>query len=708
MLRSQRPIVRAGTLLLLLALVAGLGFSTGSLTNRQPSSNAAVEAPMLTSVGGAPALQSSAVDTAPAFETGRATHFDVSPPLTDIPAVPVEPWTTVREMPEPKGEDSMQKAPAPPVDDPVVQKTFGALLDAPSPSANFEGTLNRNGVYPPDTNGDIGPNHYVQMVNLSFAVYSRTGTVLYGPVNSNTIWSGFGGPCETRNDGDPIVLYDQMADRWLVSQFTAANPYGECVAISTTGNPAGSYYRYFFQFSTTVFYDYPHFGIWPDGYYMAANRFTAFFQGPSAIAFDRTKMLAGDPTATFQRFNLSTSYASLLPSDLDGSAMPPAGAPNVFMARASNALQLWRFHADWANPANTTLTGPTTISTAAYNQLCSGTRSCIPQPGTTVRLDGIGDRLMHRLAYRNVGTHEAFVVNHSVNRGDGVAGVRWYEVRDPAGTTFSPSVYQQGTYSPDTTNRWMGSVAMDGGGNMAMVYSASSSSVFPGIRYTGRLATDPLGQMAQGESTLIAGSGSQTGTGSRWGDYSSITVDPLDDCTFWFTTEYIQTTGTAPWRTRIGAFKFPGCGGTPTTPTPTATATNTPLPTATGTATNTPVPTATATNTPTPDPNQADFTLSVTPTSRTVARTQSTTYTVTLASVNGFSGNVSLSVTGLPSKTTASFSPQVVAVPANGSALSTLTINTQKGGPTGTFTLTITGTSGALSHSQNVTLTLTR
>jgi hypothetical protein len=679
MLRSQRPLARAGALLLLLAIAAGLGFSTDSLTRRQPSSSAAVEAPMLSSVGGAPALQSSAVDNAPAFVTGRATHFDVSPPLRDIPAVPVEPWTTVREMPEPKGEDSMQKAPAPPVDDPVVQKTFGALLDAPSPSANFEGVLNRNGVYPPDTNGDIGPNHFVQMVNLSYAVYSRTGTVLYGPVNSNTIWSGFGGACQAQNAGDPIVLYDQTADRWLLSQFTSSSPYGECVAISTTGDPTGSYYRYFFQFSTSVFYDYPHFGIWPDGYYMAANRFGGIFQtfqGPSAIVFDRTKMLAGDPLAGYQQFNLSTSYGSLLPADLDGTTMPSAGAPNVFMARGSNTLQLWRFHVDWANAANSTFTGPTTISTAAYNQLCAGTRSCIPQPGTTVRLDGIGDRLMHRLAYRNMGTHESLVVNHSVNASGGVAGVRWYEVRNPYG---SPSIFQQGTYAPDSTNRWMGSVAMDGNGNMAMVYSAASSSVYPGIRYTGRLATDPLGTMPQGENTLIAGSGSQTGTGSRWGDYSSITVDPLDDCTFWFTTEYIQTTGTAPWRTRIGAFKFPGCGGIPPTPTPT----------------------------PTPNPNQADFSVSVSPPSQTVARPGTASYTVTLTSINGFSAPVTLSLSGQPSKTTSNY-PQVVSVPPNGSATSILNINAQKGGSTGTFTLTITGTSGSTNHTQNVTLTLTR
>ncbi len=693
MLRSQRRFMRAGVLLLLLTLIAGLGFSAGNLTRQQPSSNAAVEAPMLSSVGGAPASQSSEVENTPPFVTGRAAHFDVSPPLRDIPAVPVEPWTTVREMREPRGEDEMQKAPAAPVDDPVVQRSFGDALDVPSPSAHFEGINNRNGVYPPDTNGDIGPNHYVQMVNLSYAVYNRNGTLAYGPVNSNTIWSSFGGPCANSNDGDPIVLYDQTADRWLVSQFTAFNsPYGECVAISTTGDPTGSYYRYFFQFSTSVIYDYPHFGIWPNGYYMAANRFGGIlqtFQGPSAIVLDRVKMLAGDPNAGFQQFNLSTSYGSLLPADMDGTTQPAAGSPEIYMARGSNTLQMWKYDVDWVNPANTSFTGPTNLSTAAYNVLCSGTRSCIPQPGTTVKLDGIGDRLMYRLAYRNFGDHESLVANHSVNVSNGLAGVRWYEVRNPYG---APSIYQQGTYSPDSTNRWMGSVAMDGSGNMAMVYSAASSSVYPGIRYTGRLAGDPLGTMPQGENTLIAGTGSQTGTGSRWGDYASITVDPTDDCTFWFTTEYIRTTGGAPWQTRVGAFKFPGCGGTPATPTPTAVATNTPL------------PTATATNTPTPNPNSPDFTLGVSPASQTVRRPNSTTYTVAVSALNGFSGNVNLSVSGLPSKTSGSFSPNPVG--PNGS--STLTITTQKGGSTGTFTLSITGTSGSISHSQVVTLTVTR
>ncbi len=530
---------------------------------------------------------------------GPDIHHDVSPPLHDIPPIePPGPPEEVREWLEFLQTRHMQ--PGPQVADPVLQ---GSLIGPAAPAAanNFDGVPNIDGVYPPDTNGDVGPNHYVQMVNLHFQIWDKSGNSLYGPAASNTLWSGFGGPCETRNDGDPIVLYDPLADRWVMSQFTAANPYGECVAVSTTGDPTGTWYRYFFQFSTTVFYDYPKLGVWPDGYYLSANRFgTISFQGASAIVLDRAKMLNGQP-ATFQQFNTSTSYGTLLPADLDGATLPPTGAPATFAEIGSSALHLWKFHVDWTTPANSTFTGPATLTAASYNQLCPLTRSCVPQPGTSVGLDGLGDRLMHRLAYRNFSDHESLVVAHNVNAASSgtQAGVRWYEIRNPSTT---PTLYQQGTFAPDTTHRWMGSVAMDQSGNIALGYSVSSSSVYPGIRYTGRLAGDPLGQMTQGETSLIAGSGSQTGSGSRWGDYAMMAVDPVDDCTFWFTTEYMPSTGTAPWRTRIGSFKFPSCGGV--IPTATPTSTNTPIPgptsTATSTPTNTPIPVLTNTPTRTP------------------------------------------------------------------------------------------------------------
>jgi hypothetical protein len=694
-------IFRAGVVLALLLLVALVGAQL-SHAPAAPAWGSARPA----GLAGGPAAPGAAGDVAEApvtfgdngFVFGRSVKNDVSPPLRSIKPAPVQPATTIREMPEPAGEDLSEAAQRPFVTDPVVQRVFGPDVFAPaafSTGVNFDGVNNIDGVYPPDTNGDVGPNHYVQWVNLHFQIWDKSGHSLYGPAAGNTLWNGFGGPCASQNAGDPVVLYDPLADRWVLSQFTSSSPYGECVAVSQTGDPTGSYYRYFFQFSTSVFYDYPHMGVWPDGYYMSANRFGGVFQsyqGASAIVFDRAKMLNGQP-ANYQEKQTSSSYGTLLPSDLDGSTPPPAGEPNFFAARGSTSLNLWSFHVDWATPGNSSLSGPTSLPVAPYNQLCSGTRSCVPQPGTSVGLDGLGDRLMHRLAYRNFGDHEALVATHSANVGSGQAGVRWYEIRNPNGT---PGIYQQGTYAPDATNRWLGSIAMDKDGNIALGYSVSSSTVYPGIRYTGRLAGDPLNQMTQGEAAMMNGSGSQTGTASRWGDYAMMAVDPTDDCTFWFTTEYIPTTGGAPWRTRIGSFKFPGCGGVAPTNTPTATKTPTPGPT----ATNTP----TATPTFTPGPNPPDFSLSVSPTSRTVNRGSSTSYTITLTSVNAFSGSVSLSVSGLPSRTSGSFNPSSVTLGAGGSGTSTLTIKVNRPATPGTYTLMITGTSGSLSHSQPVTL----
>ncbi len=313
-------------------------------------------------------------------------------------------------MKEPVENESMgqEAAVRPQISDPVLQKNAVRLpsqTNALVTGTNFEGISNLDSVYPPDPNGDVGPNHYVQMVNVHFAIYSKTGTLLYGPAAANTLWAGFGGTCETSNDGDPIVLYDKIADRWILSQFTATNPYGECIAVSTSPDPTGSYYRYFFQFSTSVFYDYPKLGIWPDGYYLSANRFTATFQGSSAIALDRSAMLTG-AAAAFKQFNTSTAYGALLPSSLDGSTLPPAGSPNYFVEIGTTSLHLWKFHVNWLTPANSTFTGPTTLPVAAFNELCPTTQSCIPQPGTGVGLDGLGDRLMQRLAYRNLGAYK--------------------------------------------------------------------------------------------------------------------------------------------------------------------------------------------------------------------------------------------------------------------------------------------------------------
>ncbi|HSB02372.1 MAG TPA: hypothetical protein VLE49_17100 [Anaerolineales bacterium] len=538
-----------------------------------------------------------------------ALQNDTSDALAAIPVIPPRqsrPDPDLNELrPLPKRGGAAINPSGNKFTDPVLQRTEpGLALNIPTPLQNFDGVNNVNGVLPPDTNGDVGPNHYVQWVNLSFAIYSKSGALLYGPAAGNTLWSGFGGPCQTSNDGDPIVQYDHLADRWMMSQFALPNypsgPFYQCIAVSQTGDPTGAWYRYAFQISATKLNDYPKFGVWPDGYYMSVNQFVGnTWGGAGVVAFERSKMLLGQPAQAiyFDLFAVDPNLGGMLPSDLDGPA-PAAGTPNYFLQVDDNGfgypqdqIEVWQFSANWSNPGASTFTQATVLPTAAFDSdMCAGSRNCIPQQGTSVKLDAISDRLMYRLQYRNFGSYQALVLNNTVDTNSANhAGIRWYELRNTGGGW---NIRQQGTFSPDTAHRWMGSIAMDGSGNIALGYSISSSTMFPAIRYTGRLAGDALGQMTQGEGTIINGTGAQTHSASRWGDYSSLSVDPVDDCTFWYTNEYVQTTGSSPWRTRIGSFQLPGCGGSVPTPTPTAigptsTPTNTPLP---PTPTNTPAP----------------------------------------------------------------------------------------------------------------------
>ncbi|GAC1625397.1 MAG: hypothetical protein NVS9B13_20750 [Candidatus Acidiferrum sp.] len=448
-----------------------------------------------------------------------------------------------------------------PQTDPLAQPQSGPLV-ATTSGQNFLGVGVGLGNYadccaPPDTNGAAGATQYVQWVNSSFAVFDKaTGAVLHGPVNGNTLWTGFGGTCETSNDGDPIAQYDKAAGRWVLAQPVFTSPYQFCIAVSTTSDATGTYNRYAFPMPN--FPDYPKLTVWSDGYYASFNMFSGnSFAGSRACAFNRSAMLAGT-AATQICFQESTSVASLLPSDLDGATAPPAGSPNFYMNYGSNSLNLFRFHADFTTPANSTFTGPINIPVASFSAACGG-GTCIPQPSTSQKLDSLADRLMYRLAYRNRSGTESLVVNHSVfvsgNKRSQVDGVRWYEIRNPNGT---PTLYQQGTFSPDSNSRWMGSIGMDKVGDIAVGYSVSSSSLFPSIRYTGRVPTDTLGTM-QSENTIQAGAGSQLSNLNRWGDYSSISIDPVDDCTFWYTTEYLMNNGTFNWSTRIASFKFPSC-----------------------------------------------------------------------------------------------------------------------------------------------------
>jgi hypothetical protein len=498
------------------------------------------------------------------FTVGRSYHNDASLPLRRMPALPMGPTREhIEANPNPKLKIRHQDR-----QDRSVQNRL-ASPNMPSPILNFDGIpfpgVNCN-CAPPDTNGEVGLSQYVQIVNTGFQVFDKnTGASVFGPVAITSLWQGFGGVCETNGFGDPVVLFDQLSNRWVVTEFAGGGiPTDECVAVSQTSDAAGSYFRYAFHLGSD-FFDYPHLGVWPDAFYMSMNVFNSSgtaFLGPQAFAFDRTQMLAGAP-ATFIAAPLGASTDdAFLPGDLDGSNSPPAGAPNPFLSVGLNSTwPLHRFHVDFANPGNSTFTLGGTLTPAAFTALCPFTRSCVPQLGTADMLDAIADRGMFRSAYRRFADgHEALVGNMTVSAG-GVAGIRWFEVNNA--TSGTPSFVQESTYQPDSTWRWMGSAAMDGNGNMALGFSASDATINPQVRYAGRLASDPANTLAQGEAHLFDGTGSQTDTVSRWGDYSDMTIDPVDDCTFWYTQEYYQTTSSFNWRTRIGSFKFPSCTSAP-------------------------------------------------------------------------------------------------------------------------------------------------
>jgi hypothetical protein len=476
--------------------------------------------------------------------------------------------------------------------DPVVQ-TAPAPLAAPTPIENFEGQSATDSgcrCIPPDPNGAVGPTQYVQMVNSVFSVYSKTGTRLTGPTQINALFSGLTGTaCANNNNGDPVVVYDLIADRWILSQFAVpggAVGYHQCIAVSKTPDATGQYYAYDFLLSTTKFEDYPHLGLWPDAYYMMTHQFdpsSSAYVGAGAFAFERAKMLAGQSAQMvyFDLASVNLAFGGHLPASLDSPTLPPTGAPGLF-AEVDNstdippnaALRIWKFHVDWTNPTTNSTFGingqPNTITPVAdfARPNCNNyTAGCVPQAGDTFQLDPIGDRLMHRLVYRNFGDHESIVLNHTVvaNTTTGQMGPRWYEVRDPSGT---PTIFQQSTWGPtsqtDSLYRWMSSIAMDASGDIAIGYSTSSQMNFPSIAYAGRLAGDPVNSLAQGETQLFAGGGPQHGEQfsqqGRWGDYTALQIDPADDCTFWYTNEYYPANAPAGiWHTRIGSFKFPQC-----------------------------------------------------------------------------------------------------------------------------------------------------
>ncbi len=492
----------------------------------------------------------------------KPVYFDVSPPLRDMVQIPAskvdQSWkqgvvknglNTYNPF-RSKNQNGWEA-------DANIQKAFGQVL-TDTTIQNFDGVGNISGYTPPDTDGDVGPNHYFQVINCSYAIYNKTGTKLLGPVSSSSIWSGMP---HNSNDGDAIVLYDVQADRWLFSQFSLpsfpSGPFYQMIAISQTPDPTGAWYRY--QYSYTEMGDYPKFGVWVDGYYMSINRFSAGssnYVGTGAVAFERDKMLTGDPTAQSVEFTLSSSnnaYA-VLPSNCQGT-FPPAGTPNFFTYHNNgpNQLRILEFHTDWTTPSNSSYT---LTASLPVNSFSGNFSSGITQKGSARKLDDLGGRIMFSLPFRKFSDHWAMVCNATVNMGSDVAGVRWYELRNDG--TSGWSVYQQGTYSPDDNSRWMGSINIDADNNIALGFSISSSTIYPSIRYTGRLNGDPLGQMTIGERGIINGGGAQTQSGSpaRWGDYSAMSVDPSQPGVFWYTQEYYQSTSADGWKTRIASFSF--------------------------------------------------------------------------------------------------------------------------------------------------------
>jgi len=545
-----------------------------------------------------------------------AVAFDVSPALRDLrPAARAfAPSFNLEIRPErgPRAQSKGFKS-----GDAALQ-ALSAAVAIPSPLANFEGLSNEDNlnifnrrVNPPDPNGEVGPNHYVEIINLVFAVYDKNGNKLLGPVDTGSLWAGFAIPDCTDPSGDPVVLYDQFMDRWLISQFTTRGmnpngtfnglPFYNCVAVSQTGDPTGAYFRYAFITSqpdsnSAFFPDYPKYGVWTDSYVITSRDFGSDDEyGITVYALEKNKMVNGQPARAVQFFIngndpdlLPLVGDGLLPADIDGKQKPKNDAAIPIVGTQDDgsgyggtfdALNIWDLRVHWNAhaAADASLTLATQLPVASFDSIfpCGvvpgtlppSSRDCLPQPGVTdgsqyLDILSYRQRPTFRLAYRNFKDHEALVTNQSVEALPGVAGVRWYEIRRDGAGKYS--LFQQGTFAPnDGVHRWMGSVAMDKKGDIGLGYSVvNGTTVFPGIRYTGRLSGDPSGQMTLGEGVIINGSGVQTNTNSRWGDYTDITIDPTDDCTFWYVNEYYQTTQPPPdrnWQTRIASFKLPGC-----------------------------------------------------------------------------------------------------------------------------------------------------
>ncbi|TND09087.1 MAG: hypothetical protein FD123_1490 [Bacteroidetes bacterium] len=433
-------------------------------------------------------------------------------------------------------------------DDPLAASSYNPIHTAAPPIANWQAQSGSG--YPPDPSGAAGPNHYVQAVNTTYRVYNKTGTGLTGTLNLSSMWSG------STNDGDPIVLYDRYADRWIISQFQISGNE-ILIAVSQTNDPTGSYYTWTFVPQASQFPDYFKLSIWHDGYYMTAN------WNERVVAFDRTAMLAGNASPSMMVKAMSTTptngFFAPMPADADGQ-LPPSGTPALFFSfeddgwSSSNqdAIRIYQMNTNWSNPPSTTCTLVTALLTTPFNAVFTTSWTDVPQPGTSQKLDVISGVVQFRAQYRRWSGYNSVLVCLPVKVTGLQAGIRWLELREnTANSTWS--IYQEGTYAPTTDYYWMGGLAMDDQGNIGMGYNKSNAtSTYPGLYYTGRLAADPLGQMTVAEQTAIAGGGSQSGI-ERWGDYAQCTLDP-DGVTFWYTGEYYAS-GPAK-RTRIFSFQI--------------------------------------------------------------------------------------------------------------------------------------------------------
>ncbi len=523
----------------------------------------------------------------------RATAFAISEKVSNLaPASP--------EIGRTNKKSADEKARAVPNKQPFRKQIEGATRDtetnlanfsaAPMPPAfSFDGISSDDSaaafgfrIAPPDPNGDVGANHYVQSVNALTRIFDKNGKPLTPPFKLSSVFSALGTTCSVRNDGDPVTLYDALTDRWMLSQYcNNAPPFRQLIAFSQTGDPTGAYYVYEFAMPNIKLNDYPKLSVWTDGVYMSTDEFIGGeYAGTGVFAFDKKKMISGDKTAGYVYFDLASPstirLGGVLPADFDGLNPPPKNAPNIYVGYtateygdANDALRLFNFHADFANPNNSTFTerAESPILVAPFDPTSPNGREDVDQPAPGNKLDSQSDRLMYRAAYRNFGTRESIVINQTVRisppEQNYRAGVRVYELQN-AGAGFA--IHEQATLGDAAANRWMASAAQDFQGNIAVGYSFSSELKKPSILYSGKLASEPNG-IFRAEETLINGSGVQTGFGSRWGDYTAMNVDPNDDCTFWMTNEYYTAESQAEnpfgWLTRIGKFKFPVCANAP-------------------------------------------------------------------------------------------------------------------------------------------------